>query len=231
MRFSSNIFLLLWAVVTAVHAQPTDAQVVIDAVKNKTGLIEAKCTEGKRGEAYWHSGDKTWYWDRGMIIKRKASISGAPNAVVIVKGLARYEFAGNQYSYKKFLTTSNEYEGIPAPTADELTAYVKANLLKVFSGREHAITQVTSLAMNNEAGWTWHEATRFSVKFDAVYKEVVTYTEVADKQGTFEIMFYRKDLNSPVHNLLATSESNVQETGRKKYSEKEIKEMKSLRDQ
>ncbi len=227
---STRTLVLLWLCAASAAAQPNDNQVIKDVVTNKTGLIEARCTEGKKGEQYWHSGDQAWYWDRGVVIKRKASISGAPNAVVIVKGLARYNVLGGKYTFKKFLTTSNEYEGIPAPSADELSAFVNANLKRVFSGREHSITEVNSMTQNAEKGWTWHEATRFSVQFNIVYKEVVSYTEVADKQGTFDIMFYRKDPNSPPHNLLSVEVSS-QETGRKKYSEQQIRNMKSLADQ
>jgi hypothetical protein len=228
--FCTHTALFLCLCAAAASAQPGDSQVITDVVTNKTGLIEAKCTEGKKGEQYWHSGDQAWYWDRGVVIRRKASISGAPNAVVIVKGLARYNVLGGKYTFKKFLTTSNEYEGIPAPSSDELSAFVNANLKKVFSGREHSITEVSSVAQNAEKGWTWHEATRFSVQFNIVYKEVVSYTEVADKQGTFDIMFYRKDINSAPHNLLSVEVSS-QENGRKKYSEKEIQGMKSLANQ
>jgi len=210
-------------------AQPSDEQVIEDAIKNKNGLIEAYCTSEGSGELFWHSGDNAWYWDRGVVVKRKTTITGVPDAVVVVKGLARYNVNGGTYSYKKFLTTSNEYEGIPTPTNDEIINFVNSNLKKVFSGREHSITEVSSVTINPETGWVWHEATRFSVKFDFAYKEVVSYTEVADKTGTFDIMFYRKDVSSPVNNLLSV-ETTYKELSRKKYSEKEIKGMKSLAD-
>ncbi len=209
-------------------AQPSDEQVITDAVKNKDGLVDAYCTTEGSGELFWHAGDNCWYWDRGVVVKRKTTISGAPDAVVIVKGLARYNVSGGTYSYKKFLTTSNEYEGIPTPGADEMLSFVNSNLKKVFSGREHSITEVSSVAVN-PSPWTWHEATRFTVKFDIKYKQVVSYTEVADMEGVFDIMFYRKDINSAVHNLLSV-ETSYKENNRQKYSEKQIKAMKSLAD-
>lgn len=226
----TQILALMLLIFTAsLAAQPSDEQVITDAVKNKNGLVEAYCTSEGNGELFWHPGDNAWYWDRGVVIKRKTTISGVPDAVVVVKGLARYNVFGGTYSYKKFLTTSNEYEGIPTPSNEEIVSYINSNLKKVFYGREHSITDVSSVSINTETGWTWHEATRFSVKFDITYKEVVSYTEVADKQGVFDIMLYRKDINSPVHNLLSV-ETTYNETGRKKYSEKEIKKMKSLAD-
>ncbi len=223
------LFLMLFIFSASLLAQPSDEQVITDAIKNKNGLIEAYCTTEGSGELFWHSGDNAWYWDRGVVVKRKTTISGVPDAVVVVKGLARYNVNGATYSYKKFLTTSNEYEGISTPSNDEIISYVNANLKKVFSGREHSVKEVSSVTINPETGWTWHEATRFSVKFDIAYKEVVSYTEVADKTGTFDIMFYRKDVSSPVNNLLSV-ETTYKELSRKKYSEKEIKSMKSIAD-
>jgi hypothetical protein len=213
----------------AANAQPSDSQVITDCIKNKDGLIEATCTKGKTGEQYWHSGDQAWYWDRGVVIKRKANINGAPNAVVVVKGLARYNVLGGKYTFKKFYTTSNEYEGIPTPSSEALTNYVNQNLKKVFNGREHSITEVSTVVIDPEKGWTWHEITRFSVPIIIQYKEVVNNTEIADKKGVFDIMFYRKDANSLPHNFLSV-ETGATEIGRRKYTEQQIKMMKSLAD-
>jgi len=212
----------------SLFAQPTDEQVVSDAVKNKDGLVDVYCTTEGSGELFWHSGENAWYWDRGVVVKRKTTISGAPDAVVVVKGLARYNVSGGTYSYKKFLTTSNEYEGIPTPSADEMLSFVNSNLKKVFYGREHSVTEVSSVAVN-PGPWTWHEATRFSVKFDIKYKQVISYTEVAEMEGVFDIMLYRKDINSAVNNLLSV-ETSYKEIGKQKYSEKQIKSMKTLAD-
>jgi hypothetical protein len=216
-------------VCTVARAQPSDEQVIADAVKNKNGLIEATCTAGKTGEAYFHSKDKAFYWDRGVVIKRKAGIDGAPDAVVIVRGLARYNFTSGSYSYKQFLTTSNEYTGIPAPSSDDLLAYVKKNLKQVFA-LPHNITEVKSVAVSGEPNWKWHTAIRFTVDFDLSYKEIVSYTDVAEIQATYSITFYRKDLNSTPHTLMVDSRKR-EERAREKFTAAQVKQMPTLANQ
>jgi len=193
----------------------------------KEGLIDAYCTKGKKGEQYWHPGDKTWYWDRGVVVKRKATISGAPDAVVIVSGLARYHTDGTHYNFYKFLTTDNQYEGIPAPSKSELLEYVQNEIQKVFMGRAHNITEVSSIEMDPESSWIWHNANSFTVKFNINYKEIVSYTDVAARSGTFDIRFYRDSISNPVHNLMST-ESNRMDIERIKYNAEEIRQMRTI---
>lgn len=211
------------------NAQPSDAKVIADMNINKNGLIQAYCVKGKKGEQYWHSSDKTWYWDRGVVVKRKADINGAPDAVVIVRGLARYHTDGSNYTFKKFLTTDNQYEGIPAPSKQELVDYVKNKIQQVFIGRAHNITDVSSIEMDPDSPWVWHTAKSFTAKFKIAYKEIVSYTDVSDRSGLFEIRFYRNDVTSPFDGLLSTEDSRV-DVKRTKYTDDEIKQMKSLLD-
>jgi hypothetical protein len=79
-------------------ALPGDQQVIADVTPdNKDDLLDVSVTDGRRGEAYFHSDDMNWYWDRGVVIKRRAVLDGAPDAVVVVGGLARYVLTGDQY--------------------------------------------------------------------------------------------------------------------------------------
>jgi hypothetical protein len=214
---------------TAALAQPSDEQVLRDAIKSKTGLIEAHCAKGSTGEQHWDESDRTWYWDRGVVIKRKANIAGAPNAVVTVRGLARYNVTAGRYSFKKFLYTDSRYEGIPAPTAAQLVAYVKANLKAVFQSREHLITAVDAIELNPGGAWTWHTANSFTVPFRMTYKQLASHTDIETRRVLVDIRFYRNDLNSPIRDLLAT-EKKRESLGRQTYTEAQVKTMKTLRD-
>ena len=212
------------------QAQPTDSQVISDLNLNKEGLIDAYCVKGKTGHQYWHTSDKTWYWERGVVIKRKAGISGAPDAVVIISGLARYHTDGNKYSYYKFLTSDNQYEGIPAPSGSDLVAFVKRELQNVFIGRAHNIMEVSSVELIQDAPWEWHNAGSFTAKFLITYKMLISYTEVAQRVGQYDIRFYRENIDSPIHSLMSTETSyEVKEV--KKYTNTEISQMKSLAQQ
>ena len=218
---------LLVATFGCSEAQPSDSRVIADMKLNKDGLIDAYCVKGKKGEQYWHPNDRAWYWDRGVVVKRKANIQGAPDAVVIVQGLARYHTDGQNYNFHKFLTTDNRYEGIPAPSKEKLADYVKGQIKEVFIGRAHNITEVSAINMDQDSPWVWHTAASFTAKFKIAYREIVSYTDVAEREGLFEIRFYRKDVNSPIHGLLSTEVSR-EDKGRTKYSDDEIKQMRSL---
>lgn len=210
-------------------AYPSDKQVIQDVTpKNKTGLIDVSVVKGKQGEAYLHKKDLIWYWDRGVIIKRKADLHGAPDAVLVVGGLARYQKMGDQYKFAKFLTTYNEYEGIPAPDEDDLLDYVKGNLDKVFISREHNIMDISSINLNKDEKWNWHSATSFSVPFQIRYKERTNNTTIQERDDVFDIRFYRNTLDAPIHALMATEKTrNI--IGEKQYAMNEIDQMKTLR--
>ena len=231
---SSTRFIALFLLVASFYGcgnsdpWPSDDRVIADMDINSDGLISAHCTKGKHGEKYWHAGDQTWYWDRGVVVKRKANISGAPDAVVTVRGLVRYHVQGELFSYYKFLTTDNSYEGIPAPSNDEITDYVESSLQKVFMGKAHSITEVSSISLTDDE-WTWHNATSFTATFEIIYKEKVSYTDVALRKGLFDIRFYKDQISAPIANLLAT-ESSRHDLETTKYTQDQVNQMKSILD-
>ncbi len=209
--------------------RPSDKRVITDMNSNKDGLIDMYCVKGKSGEEYWSAANRTWYWDRSVTVKRKANIKGAPNAVVIIRGLARYKTDGNGkvYNYYKFLVTDNSYEGIPAPSKKEIEKLVRQNAQKVFEGRVHNIKEIKSIEIDDDTPWVWHNQNSFTAKFEIKYREVASYTEIADCVGKFEIRFYRQAMEQPVNNLLA-SEGGRKETKRTVYTADQINRMGSI---
>jgi hypothetical protein len=210
-------------------AYPSDQQVINDATpKNKKGLIDVQVTEGKQGEAYMDKKNLVWYWDRGVVIRRKAKIAGAPDAVVRVGGLARYQKMGDKYQYQRFLTTYNEYEGIPAPDGDDLQQFVMSNLKEVFVSRDHSITEVSLVSLEEDTPWIWHNANSFSVPFKIHYKEITSYTRVDEFKARFDLRFYRNAIDAPIHALMATEkERNM--VASETFSADAVNAMKTLR--
>lgn len=208
---------------------PSDKQVVADVTpRDKANVIDVYTTKGKSGEAYFHKNDLVWYFDRGAVVKRKANISGAPDAVVVVSGLARYIWTGKEYRYHKFLTTDNSYEGIPAPNKKELIKLVKGKLKEVFMSYDHKITEVGSVEIEENPSWTWHSANSFTLPFRIRYKIITSYTTIEARQGVFNIRFYRGDINNSFDKLMATEKERKQ-LGRQQYAAEEIDAMKTLR--
>jgi len=187
---------------------PNDHQVVADATPADTeNVVDVRVTDGSSGESYLHTGDLVWVYDRGVVIRRKANLDGLPNAVVVVGGLARYQLVGDEYVYQRFLTTYNEYEGIPTPSAKKLLRYVEENLGQIFVGREHNILGIDAVKLDAEKNWEWHTPNSFSVPFTIRYRQRRNNTTVEDRSDTFDIRFYRNAADQPLHNLLATETS------------------------
>lgn len=208
---------------------PTDKQVVADVTPADTeNVVAVDVVKDRSGEAYLHTSDLVWYFDRGVVVKRKADISGAPDAVVVVGGLARYILAGDRYEFRKFLTTYNEYEGIPAPSENDLADYVRANVSNVFVSREHQIVDVQSIEIAADKSWTWHSASSFSVPFEIHYKQIKSNTEVEAREDIFDIRFYRDSVSDPIKGLMATEVSRKQ-LAVQQHSSDAIRAMKTLR--
>lgn len=209
---------------------PSDKQIIADVTpRDDSQVLGVSVTKERRGEPYLHRNDLNWYFDRGVEVRRSAQIPGAPDAELIVGGLARYILVGDEYQYHQFLTTYNEYRGIPRPNAKSLMAFVKGNLAKVFAAREHLIVAVNSVDIEDEQPWVWHTPTSFTVPFVVEYGHVKSNTTVETRRDVIEIRFYRDTIHDPVKNLLAT-ESERTSLGEQQYDVADVQAMKTLRD-
>ena len=188
---------------------PTDAQVVADVTPaDKENVVDVRTVEDRAGESYLHRNDLVWTYDRGVVIRRDAQLPELPDAVVVVGGLARYQLVGDEYVFRRFVTSYNEYEGIPAPSTGELKRFVTRHINKVFEGREHYVLSIQSVDAQLEQGLLWHNPNSLTAAFVIRYRLRRNNTTVEDRAGTFDIRFYRTAIDQPLNNLLAT------ETGR-----------------
>lgn len=208
---------------------PTDAQVIADVTPSDIeNLVDVNVVEGKTGESYLHPGNLVWTFDRGVVVRRKANLAEAPDAVVVVGGLARYQLVGDEYIFHRFLTTYNEYEGVDAPSSKVVRKFVESNLDKVFASREHNILGIADVELKGETGWTWHTPNSFTAPFDIRYRHRKNNTTIEERVDTFDIRFYRQTIESPLHGLMATERSrNV--IGTETHDAADIDQMKTLR--
>jgi hypothetical protein len=231
MKYQKNTFTIIFIFILnfsamIAQAQPTDAQVLKDVVTDKKGLVDAYCSKTQKANRYWHSTDQAWYWDREMTIKRNAELAGAPNALVIVTGIARYEAGTSPFSYVRFLVTTNEYEGLKGMSTKDLESYVQNNPKEIFFSRLASVTSVGAVKAVAGAPWVWHTPTSFSVQFQVSYKQIVSVFDLADRMGIFEIRFYKQELNGPITGILAKEKSYEEKTTR--HTEEAIRNMKTL---
>lgn len=187
--------------VSAVSAQPSDAQIK----KDLTGTKTVSVTLGKPGTIEWSRTYKKYVWTRSFTAKVKTE---EPGIFVIVKGYASYDVMGGRYVFWKSFTTSNSYEGIPDPTAADVQALISTFGLEQFMGQyhfNHVIGKVESIGLAAEPQYTWHTPNSVSFNVVAVYTERTN--DIGGRQKvarTLEIRLYRDSVKAPWKNLIST---------------------------
>jgi len=210
------------------RALPSDDQVVRDVTPpDHDNVVDVQVAPGG-GEAYLHPSDLVWYFDRGVVVKRKANLTDAPDAILVVGGLARYQLFDDEYRFQRFLTTYNEYEGIAAPSGRALRAFVEANLEQVFIGREHNIVDVAEVDLDTKTPQVWHTPLSFTAVFRIRYTHRSSDTTLEERLDDFDVRFYRNTVEEPPGSLMATERSRIV-VGTETRPASEIDAMKSLR--
>jgi hypothetical protein len=160
-------------------------------------------------------------------VRRKADIAGFPDAVVAVGGLARYIYTDNGYRFHRFLTTYNAYEGIPSPSDTEITDFVHEHLGDVFLGRAHNVVRIESVDRDPAGDVNWHSPTSFTTSFAIRYRERRNNTTIEQREGMFDIRFYKQAVDAPVSGLTA-AERNRRVIDSETHDASTIDQMKTL---
>ncbi|MEK6282694.1 MAG: hypothetical protein AABN95_20225 [Acidobacteriota bacterium] len=187
--------------VSAVSAQPTDAQIK----KDLTGAKTVSVTLGKPGKLEWSSTYKKYVWTRSFTAKVKTD---EPGVFVLVKGYASYDVMAGRYVFWRTFTTSNSYEGIPDPTAADVQELIGKFGLEKFMGNYHfnrVIGRVESIGLAAEPKYVWHTPNSVSFNVAAVYTEKTN--DIGGRERVtrrFEIRLYRDSVNAPWKNLMST---------------------------
>ena len=195
------LVLLAAGFVSAVSAQPGDAQIK----KDLTGAKTVSVALGKPGTIEWSKTYKKYVWTRSFTAKVKTD---DPGIFVIVKGYASYDVMGGRYVIWKTFTTSNSYEGIPDPTAADVQALVSKFGAEQFMGNyhfNHVIGKVESIGLAAEPKYVWHTPNSVSFNVVAVYTERTN--DIGGRQRlarTLEIRLYRDSVKAPWKSLIST---------------------------
>jgi hypothetical protein len=204
--FSVLMFILLltgFGIVKEVLAQPTDAQIK----KDLTGAKTVSVTLGKPGKLEWSSTYKKYIWTRSFTAKLKTD---DPEIFVIVRGYIAYDVIGGKYIKWRTFTTSNNYEGIPDPTADDVQTLVRKFGLEQFMGNYYfnrVIGKVESIGLADEPKFEWHTPNSVSFNVVAVYTERIN--DIGGKERvarTFRIRLYRDNPKAEWKNMISTTE-------------------------
>lgn len=198
---AAPLLLLSLGLSSSISAQPSDAQIKKDLTAAKTVSV----TLGKPGTIEWSKTYKKYVWNRSFTAKLKTD---DPEIFVIVKGYASYDVMGGRYVFWRTFTTSNNYEGIPDPTAAEVQELINRFGIEQFMGNYYfnrVIGKVESIGLAPEPKFKWH--TPNSVTFNVVAVYVERTNDIGGRERvarTFEIRLYRDNPKVPWKNLLST---------------------------
>ncbi|MEL6675787.1 MAG: hypothetical protein AAFR61_26505 [Bacteroidota bacterium] len=229
MKSLTTILLLLGLVFSeSLLAQPSDAQIRKDLMN--PGIISMKLSN-TGGKKVWSSIHAQYFWERGVVIVRNAKIAEYPKATVEIGGISRYHITNGRYSYREFKVMWNEYKGIPTPSDEEIVEMARQRLKQILRNRYNSIVgPVENLRIADEKKTEWHTPKSFSINYALSYPEVVSYTEVAQKDVIHRVRFYRDEVTSPwKENVVGTVESETT-TSKTTYTAEEIRAMPSLAD-
>jgi hypothetical protein len=196
--FVGALFLCCLGLAQQVAAQPTDAEITKQLTHAKTVSV----TLGKPGTREWSSTYKKYVWNRNFAAKLKTE---DPGIFVIVKGYASYDIVGGRYAFWRTFTTSNNYEGIPDPTAADVQALISKFGEEKFLGSwfSHVIGKVESIGLGAEPKFEWHTVNSVSFDVTAIYTEQTN--DVGGKERisrTVRIRLYRDNPKAEWKSLL-----------------------------
>lgn len=207
-------------------AQPSDAQVKKDAVGNGSGVKSVKFSK-TTGTRQWNSDVKNWEYVRGMEVVR---ISDYPGVDVVVTGDAVYQYTGaGKYSYWKFRVLSNEYLGIPNPSAAEINTLLAKDWPKFYG---YYLGKIIKLhvppALAPEPAWVWHTPKSVEFKMKLKFDHIISNTDVETLETTWNVRLYRDDIKGEWKNFIAHKSQDAREEqklGVQKYTQDQLRDL------
>lgn len=207
----------------SVVAQPSDAVIRKDLTTPLTLDIKFTKTTGTR---QWNSSSGNWEYVRGVHIRLKSK--DYPGLVVKVVGDAVYQYmGGTKYSYQKFRTGYNEWEGIPNPTEAEIEKLISTDWNAFYGFYFNKIVKLNSRpTLVKEKYFTWNNPNLvvFYMKINADMLGPNHSVETVEQE--FEVRFYRDNIKDPMQRFMSSSgSSNTKVLSTEQLTEGKIREL------
>ncbi len=220
------LFLLLILAESLISlSQPSEAEIRKQITNEGTKSIKFTKTTGTR---QWNSDLGNWEYVRGVEVVRK---SDYPGIDLVVTGDVVYQYTGvGNYSYWKFRTLSNQYLGVPNPSAKEITDFISKDWKKFYGYYYTVITQVRqqpALAVDPE--WTWHSPNSVEFRMKVVFDHITSNTTVETLDCIWNVRFYRDNPKDPWKNMLAIRSeeaNNLKVIEKKQYTNAQINDLR-----
>lgn len=206
----------------AAYAQPSDATIIKDLSWKGVKKVELNPGPTKKE---WNSAQAQYMWARGATVHSDAGVAKYPAATLVQYGYARYHY-GESNTFREFKLADSHYEGIPAPTKDEILGLVRERYRGFLAWRYHAMVgDLHYLRVAEEEGVLWHTPNSFTAKLEIEFDHKSSYTEVTTTQELVETRFYRDDVDSPWKDNIIGTKKESKDIAVKAYSKEEIDAM------
>lgn len=196
------LFIFGSAAATVANAQPTDAQIK----RQLSGPKTISVTLGGPGKREWSTSYKKYIWSRSFTAKERTD---DPKVNIIIRGSAAYDIVGGRYQFWRTFISSNEFEGIPNPTADDVRGLIERFGVAKFMGNAYhsrVIGEVESIGLSEEPKFIWHTVNSVSFNVTAVYRERINDIGGSERVSqVFEIRLYRNNISAEWHNMISSA--------------------------
>ncbi|MEP7163236.1 MAG: hypothetical protein ABI741_01005 [Ferruginibacter sp.] len=186
---------------SAAFAQPSDAKIKSDAIGNGSGIIGFKFSKTS-GTRQWNSSAGNWEYVRGVEVKRKSEYPGID---LIVKEDVVYQYMGNGgYSFWKVRVLSNEYEGIPNPTAKEINDIISTDWARFYGYYYSVITKLWfQPALADDPQWTWHSPNSVEFRMKLKFDHIIRAKGIETLEAVWQVRLYRDDPKTAWKKMIA----------------------------
>jgi hypothetical protein len=201
------------------NAQPSDAKVKSDAIGNGSGVISFKFTKST-GTRQWNRSAGNWEYVRGVVVKRKSEYPGI-NLLVYEDVVYQY-MGGGGYSFWKVRVVSNEYEGIPNPTAKEINDFISKDWAKFYAYYYTVITKLWHQpVLPDTPRWTWHSPNSVEFRMKLKFDYIIRAKGIETLECIWNVRFYRDDPKAPWKSFFAVRSEEAEDlkvVGMKEYT-------------
>lgn len=212
----------------AMYAQPSDATIIKDLTRN--GVKKVVLDPGPTKKE-WNRAEAQYMWARGATVHRDGGVEKYPAATLVLHGYARYHYAVNT-TFREFKVSYGQYEGIPAPSKDEILRLVRERYRGFLAWRYNAMVgDLHYMRIAEEEGVVWHTPNSFTANLEIEFDHKSSYTEITTTQELVEVRFYRDDVDSPWKDNIMGTKLQSKDVAVKKYSTEELDAMPTFADE
>ncbi len=186
------------------YAQPSDAQMKKDLVKNTKGLISIKFTS--RGTKRLEN--LKYVWVRDVEVIRKANIPEYPDVKLLVWGTMVYDIVGGKFIYSHFRVGYNSYLGIPNPKKDDIKKLLTKLGTKKLVGDwlYDNIVSPVEFRIADKPRWEWHTPKSVSFNVVANYDVLSTVGKAVESvEQMFRVRLYADKIKGPWISMMSSA--------------------------